>query len=195
MFIVHPRDQRALILSPLPLSPSSLYLTFAQDEMPDVVVIGVQECQYDVSLEDGKEGSRRHESRVLRKELRKIKTDFLRRVLSHLGEEYYAISNYLGEMRLGIFIRRALQPFVHGVSTRVERTGLGHVGENKGGIVIALHIAETRLCFVSAHLAAHEGEGYRERRNADCAEILRGTLEAGAENSSASRFSRMFSRV
>lgn len=78
-----------------------------------------------------------------------------------------------------MFARCELHKFISDVKWAAEATGLGHVHDNKGGIVLAMDFLETWICFVSAHLAAHEGEEYKERRNADCAEILRGTLRAG----------------
>jgi hypothetical protein len=45
---------------------------------------------------------------------------------------------------------------------------------NKGGLAIGFKVAGTSLAFVSCHLAAHEGEKYRKRRNDNCKEILNG---------------------
>ena len=56
-----------------------------------------------------------------------------------------------------------------------ENVGLGGVGANKGGQLLALRLGgTTTLTFVSAHLNAHEGEAKRKRRNEDVAEILSG---------------------
>ena len=56
-----------------------------------------------------------------------------------------------------------------------ENVGLGGLGANKGGQLLALRLAgSTTLTFVSAHLNAHEGEAKRKRRNDDVAEILSG---------------------
>ena len=35
---------------------------------------------------------------------------------------------------------------------------MGGVGTNKGGVALSFRVCSTHLCFVNAHLAAHEGE-------------------------------------
>lgn len=42
-----------------------------------------------------------------------------------------------------------------------------------GGVGISFNVSHTRLCFATAHLAAHQDK--TERRNADVQEIFRGT--------------------
>lgn len=104
---------------------------------------------------------------------------FMRLAQLHLGESYAPVGlRELGEMKLAIFVSDKVQGYVHDVSQSVERTGLGGVIANKGGIVVTLDIGNIRLAFASSHLAAHEGEGFRERRNQDVAEIFRGTQQA-----------------
>lgn len=75
----------------------------------------------------------------------------------HLGEAYTALGlRELGEMKLAIFVHDGTAPYVRGVRQSVERTGLGGVVANKGGIVVALDIGNIQLAFASCHLAAHE---------------------------------------
>jgi hypothetical protein len=63
----------------------------------------------------------------------------------------------------------------HRVSiVKAENTGIGRVYSNKGGIVVQFTIRQTRLAFLSAHLAAHEGDAHYATRNMDVKEILRG---------------------
>ncbi len=38
------------------------------------------------------------------------------------------------------------------------KTGMGGQFGNKGGVAIRIHIFDTSLCFVCAHLAAGEGK-------------------------------------
>ena len=45
---------------------------------------------------------------------------------------------------------------------------------NKGGIVTTVQVGATSMCFVSCHLAAHEGESKAIERNGDCQKILEG---------------------
>ena len=50
-------------------------------------------------------------------------------------------------------------------------TGVGGVGTNKGGVALSFRVCSTHLCFVNAHLAAHEGEHHMRQRNANAADI------------------------
>ena len=63
------------------------------------------------------------------------------------------------------------------VETSAENTGfktkLGHL-PNKGGLVAKLGLGTTELCFISCHLAAHEGDDHFRARNASCEQILKG---------------------
>lgn len=45
---------------------------------------------------------------------------------------------------------------------------------NKGGIVCTFTIRKTRISFLTAHLAAHEGDKYYKARNDNLRDILRG---------------------
>jgi len=56
-----------------------------------------------------------------------------------------------------------------------ENTGIGNVLSNKGGIIVSLSYLETKMTFLSAHLAAHEGESYYKRRCEDVYDILKGS--------------------
>lgn len=51
-------------------------------------------------------------------------------------------------------------------------TGIGHVLQNKGGVAVSMDFDGTSLCFVNAHLAAHQD--MTERRNSDYVEICGG---------------------
>lgn len=57
---------------------------------------------------------------------------------------------------------------------KAENTGIGNVLANKGGIVCTFTIHKTRISFLTAHLAAHEGENYYKARNDNIRDILRG---------------------
>jgi len=87
----------------------------------------------------------------------KGKSHFMQLAQLHLGEAYTALGlRELGEMKLAIFVHDDTAPYVRGVRQSVERTGLGGVVANKGGIVVALDIGNIQLAFASCHLAAHE---------------------------------------
>jgi len=88
---------------------------------------------------------------------------------------YKFVVNYLrGQMRLMLLVRQLWVNDVSDVECKAENTGLGQVLANKGGIVASITLRGTRLCFISAHLAAHEGEEYYKARNASLEKILRG---------------------
>ena len=107
---------------------------------------------------------------------------------AHLGPEYALRAHVQrGQMRLLVFVRIApgapLTEFAAATGAKAcdleaaaaENVGLGGVGANKGGQLLALRLGgTTTLAFVSAHLNAHEGEAKRKRRNEDVAEILSG---------------------
>lgn len=44
---------------------------------------------------------------------------------------------------------------------------------NKGGQIVMLTVWDTRLAFISSHLAAHEGQKHCHQRNSNIKEILR----------------------
>lgn len=69
-------------------------------------------------------------------------------------------------------VRRAFFTFVTNV--KMHRVPCGHLGKvgNKGAVAIAMHVLNTRLCFVTAHLAAHD-EKYDER-NQDLMAVAQG---------------------
>ena len=58
------------------------------------------------------------------------------------------------------------------VETAKEACGIGGVVGNKGGLVVKLRVHGATLCFISSHLAAHEGEKKAAKRNNDIVEIL-----------------------
>ena len=77
-----------------------------------------------------------------------------------------------GQMRLYVFVRSDVCKYVSDVTWGAENTGVGGIGSNKGGIMAALTIHDTRVSFLTAHLAAHEGEAKYNARCANVREIL-----------------------
>ena len=91
-----------------------------------------------------------------------------------LGSDYTAISMEVrGQMRLHIWALKSVAPFIQDVHVSGANTGIGNVLANKGGIVVSLMYQNTRLTFLSAHLAAHEGEKYYQARCENVCDILR----------------------
>jgi len=87
-------------------------------------------------------------------------------------------------MRLYIFVNNKMHDTskaaikAMGIQKENENTGLGRFLGNKGGQCIKLSLNGTSLCFVSCHLAAHEGGKHLEARNSDVREIMSG-VEVG----------------
>ena len=75
-------------------------------------------------------------------------------------------------MRTVLLVREDVADEVQNVIVSREATGVGGVGGNKGGIALGCTAYETRLLFVSSHLAAHLEEV--EKRNSDYFEIIEG---------------------
>jgi len=85
--------------------------------------------------------------------------------------------NNLMEMHVMVFVHPRLVPLVYNVDKFNEATGLGGVVGNKGGVAVSFNIRDTSLCFLSSHLAAHQGQEFLERRNADFKEICTTTKD------------------
>eukprot|EP00538_Stauroneis_constricta_P000650 CAMPEP_0119551520 /NCGR_PEP_ID=MMETSP1352-20130426/4750_1 /TAXON_ID=265584 /ORGANISM="Stauroneis constricta, Strain CCMP1120" /LENGTH=560 /DNA_ID=CAMNT_0007597593 /DNA_START=80 /DNA_END=1762 /DNA_ORIENTATION=- len=94
-----------------------------------------------------------------------------------LGDDYTLIARQQrGQMRMQIWTRENITKDIEpdDIVIRCENTGIGGVLANKGGIVTTLTYQKTRITFLSAHLAAHEGEQYYIARCDNIREILRG---------------------
>jgi len=122
----------------------------------DLYAIGAQECEY------------KH-----RKEFATVRADWQHALMEHFGPDFKLVgTHYLWEMRLLLIARTTLVPFISDVHTHTEATGVASVLGNKGGVVVALNVRDTRLVFVNSHLAAHQHK--TTKRNANVAEIITG---------------------
>ena len=123
---------------------------------PDLVALGAQECTY---------GARSpHAS---------CDDDWVASLAAALGPAYVRVRNdSLGQMRLALFARADVRPAVTEHEASAEATGLGHVHSNKGGVASMLSVWDTSVCFINAHLAAHQNKV--KRRNEDYSEIVAG---------------------
>ncbi|XP_074321714.1 type I inositol polyphosphate 5-phosphatase 5 isoform X2 [Silene latifolia] len=94
---------------------------------------------------------------------------------SGLAEYRLVSSKQMVGLFLSVWARKELIPYIGHV--RVSSMGTGIMGclGNKGCIAISLTLHRTSLCFVCSHLASGEKEGDELKRNADVAEILKGT--------------------
>eukprot|EP00467_Chlorarachnion_reptans_P002101 CAMPEP_0114496092 /NCGR_PEP_ID=MMETSP0109-20121206/5582_1 /TAXON_ID=29199 /ORGANISM="Chlorarachnion reptans, Strain CCCM449" /LENGTH=542 /DNA_ID=CAMNT_0001673335 /DNA_START=405 /DNA_END=2033 /DNA_ORIENTATION=+ len=119
-------------------------------------VIGTQECKY--KWREGYEN---------------CSEDWLATLASHFGSKYARLMyKSLGQMRIAIFCNRDYLNDFFSIETATEATGIGHVMSNKGGVAISLKYHDTSICFVNAHLAAHQHK--TARRNSDVQEIING---------------------
>lgn len=89
------------------------------------------------------------------------------------GEPYVLLrSGQLVGAALCIFVKASLLPNIKNVEGSVKKTGMSGMAGNKGAVAIRLDYANTRICFVTAHMAA--GFGNYDERNRDYATIHHG---------------------
>jgi len=87
-----------------------------------------------------------------------------------LGGSYVPVKHvHMGQIRLSVYVRSDIFPFVKNVHEKHTATGVGGVGTNKGGVMVSLEVFETRFQFVNSHLAAHQGKV--KERNRDYSSI------------------------
>lgn len=140
----------------------------------DVIAVGVQECDYKAKYPHKAEEPP-HEAKVFATGATRKLHDWFGQLVAHLGRGWViALCQELGQMRLVVFARNKVAKHLRNLECATEATGVGHLINNKGGIVIRFDIFGSSIAFVSAHLAAHEGGKHLERRNGDCCEILSG---------------------
>jgi hypothetical protein len=91
-----------------------------------------------------------------------------------LGDAYRQVTDeQRGQMRLHFWVKRTILKDISSIRVSGLNTGIGNVLANKGGIVGSLCYKKTRLSFLSAHLAAHEGDYYYKTRCNNIESILR----------------------
>ncbi|KAI9800582.1 MAG: inositol polyphosphate 5-phosphatase [Piccolia ochrophora] len=89
------------------------------------------------------------------------------------SEEYVLLrSGQLVGAALAIFVKSSVLNEIKNVEGSVKKTGMSGMAGNKGAVAIRMDYANTRLCFVTAHLAA--GFANYEERNRDYRTISHG---------------------
>lgn len=102
------------------------------------------------------------------------KEKFSRCVRKNMPKEYHLVAkHHLMEIKLLVFVHERLKGRIVKTESMSEATGIGNVVGNKGGVAVKLTLDGTSFCFVSSHLAAHEGAKYLQQRNQDVFEIMR----------------------
>eukprot|EP00466_Bigelowiella_natans_P002896 jgi/Bigna1/130552/aug1.11_g5260 len=136
--------------------PPDLSPWIPKDEKYSLYVIGTQECKY-----------------KFREPYDSCADDWKGTLVTHFGPSYCVLKQRsLGQMRIIVFCKRADQTKFMNFETATEATGIGHVMSNKGGVAISLTYMDTDICFINAHLAAHQHK--TARRNSDVQEIING---------------------
>ncbi|CAK8671196.1 unnamed protein product [Clavelina lepadiformis] len=86
--------------------------------------------------------------------------------------DYFLIENVkVQAISLSVFAHISHLPFIHFIRTDVERTGIGRVWGNKGGVAISANIYNENVCFLNTHLAAHRDKDHE--RMEDVLEIFK----------------------
>jgi len=138
----------------------------------DLVVIGMQEStwknQYDTikeHKEKSPENKEMSEDEILRAMEAHDTLALRQKVRDVLGEAYFQVAEEArGQMRLHVWAAEWVIDDIKDIKITGANTGVGNVLWNKGGIVLTLTYHKTKITFLSAHLAAHEGEQYYKTR-------------------------------
>ena len=144
---------------------------------PDVFVLGLQESVF--NAEGGEELKTSSKAKQVLKGSVGMKSPldefWVDATSEALGDGWNVVSMAtLGEMRLLVFARSAIVSAISEIETAQEACGIGGVVGNKGGLVVKFKVNNTSLCFISCHLAAHEGEKKATKRNDNIREVLAG---------------------
>lgn len=135
---------------------------------PDIIALGFQEIvelspQQIMSTDPGR---------------RQIWEDAVSRTLNddakkHSTDEFILLrSGQLVGAALMVFVKSTILYKIKNVEGSVKKTGMSGMAGNKGAVAIRMDYANTRLCFVTAHLAA--GFANYEERNRDYQTISHG---------------------
>jgi len=135
------------------------YLITPTDDT-DIVAVGVQECAYKAANGE------------------KQDPHFDNIVKACCGAGFYKVScHHLWEMRLYVYARTEHKEKISNVVEAKEATGIAHILGNKGGLITKFDYDDAAggraasLCFISCHLAAHQGK--TKDRNGNIEEICR----------------------
>lgn len=73
----------------------------------------------------------------------------------YLGESYIMISSHsLGGTHLAVFAHLSITPIISKVESECLATGIQNTVGNKGAVGIRFSIGQTKLLFISSHLAS-----------------------------------------
>ncbi|CAJ1946684.1 unnamed protein product [Cylindrotheca closterium] len=142
----------------------------------DLIVIGMQESTWKgdhseaakeqkVQKEQTQEQKEISEEEILRAMEAHDTAALRQKVRDVLGEAYFQCAEEArGQMRLHVWAAEWVIDDIKDIKITGANTGVGNVLANKGGIVLTLSYMKTKISFITAHLAAHEGEQYYKTR-------------------------------
>jgi len=108
-----------------------------------------------------------------------------------IGKHYVLVkANSLSEIKICVLAAPHVAPYITWVESDTVATGIGGIVGNKGGVVVGLKLFDTRLAFVSSHLAAHQYQTFR--RNVDVQKLILGTQVGAAGISIGNFFHHVF---
>lgn len=147
---------------------SSWLCATAVEQQPELVVVGFQEI---VELSPQQIMSTDPARRQI---WEKAVLSCLNMSSAQRSEEEYILlrSGQLVGAALMIFVKSSAIGNIKNVEGSIKKTGMSGVAGNKGAVAIRMDYASTRLCFVTAHLAA--GFSNVEERNRDYRTISHG---------------------
>eukprot|EP00588_Corethron_pennatum_P011900 CAMPEP_0194271558 /NCGR_PEP_ID=MMETSP0169-20130528/5289_1 /TAXON_ID=218684 /ORGANISM="Corethron pennatum, Strain L29A3" /LENGTH=558 /DNA_ID=CAMNT_0039013923 /DNA_START=593 /DNA_END=2266 /DNA_ORIENTATION=+ len=95
-------------------------------------------------------------------------------ITSHCPSYAVVVFYLRGEMKLIVLVHEDMLSCVSDIDVQAQNTGIGGIVANKGGIVACMNVKSTKLAFLSAHLAAHEGGNYYRTRCQSITDIFNG---------------------
>ena len=123
----------------------------------DIIAIGSQECDY-----------QRRKDMLGQPVFNSCGRDWISHLMWHFGSGYQLVTScFLLQIRLVVFVRRELSSRIEDVNVSHVATGIGNVVGNKGGVCISMSFNQTTLCFINAHLAAHQDKIVQRNRDAE----------------------------
>lgn len=193
----------------------------AAGEQYDIIAVGMQECAYKVAGDDSRGGAGNvaddedgddgaAAAAASAKSMKASEGGWLttlgdvaldtcnKHVAEVLGKclgetEYTLVASVRSlQMRLRVYVKAKHTAALSSVETAKENVGIAGVVGNKGGQVVKFNLYGQSLCFVSAHLPAHEGVKHMQARNKAVVEIMSGARVGNTAIDLGSQFSHAF---
>ena len=161
----------------------------------DVIAIGMQEATWKEKKKEKQLRTSALSEEEILNSMEEQNTAYLRESVQEILGNCYVqlVGEQRGQMRFQLWASVDVQDDVHSINISGANTGIGNILANKGGIVTSFTYKKTRISFLSAHLAAHEGKSYYKARCDNLETILREGAKTSAvsQKLDASLFSHM----